>query len=302
MNVFITGGTGFVGKNLISMFVGNDFHVTSVSSSPIRDIQHDAKITYISADTTKGGDWQAEVQKADIIVNLAGRSIFHYWNKAYKQKIYDSRILTTQNIVNALPDKKNALFINASAAGFYGDRGDTVLTESSSPGTDFLAKVCQDWEKEAFRAEEKGARVVITRFGVVLGGNGGALGIMSLPYRFFVGGPIGTGKQWFPWIHVTDLVSAYQTLINDDSASGVYNLTAPQPVQNREMAKIMGKIMRRPSFLTLPKFAIKLVMGEFGSLLLYSQRAVPEKLLKEDFQFIFPDIASALSEVLAKSP
>jgi uncharacterized protein len=301
MNVFITGGGGFVGGHLIPPMLERGWKVVTVGSSTRRPTALDERVTYLTADTTRDGDWQASVAQAEVVINLAGRSIFHWWSNAYKRQIYDSRILTTRNLVKALSSDRSATLINASAVGFYGDRADEILTEEQEPGKDFLATVCQDWESEAQKAVGKGTRVVVTRFGVVLGGNGGAIGMMALPYRFMVGGPLGSGRQWFPWVHITDLVSGILVLIERSSSNGVYNLTSPHPVQNRALAKTIGRVLRRPSLFRVPAWVLNLTLREFGSLLLYSQRAIPERLMADGFEFRYPDFEPALRQVLGAS-
>jgi uncharacterized protein (TIGR01777 family) len=274
-------------------------HVVSISRSKnIEGVSHE-NFRYLSADTTLPGDWQEELQDADVVINLAGVNIFNYWTKKYKQAIYDSRIRTTRNLVNALPEGNNITFISASALGFYGDRGDDILNEKEPAGTDFLAKVCEDWENEAFQAETKGSRVLIARFGVVADKSGGAMKMMLPPFRFFVGGPLGKGTQFFPWIHLTDLVYATWHLVEHRELKGIFNFCAPMPIRNRDMSKTIGKLLHRPSFLAVPKFAIRLLIGELGSMVLFSQRGNPENLLESGFKFKFPDFGEALQEIIS---
>ncbi|MFO7666311.1 MAG: NAD-dependent epimerase/dehydratase family protein [Desulfobacterales bacterium] len=191
MKIFITGGTGFIGSHLSASLLKKGHFVFAVGGREAGKTSSNPNFKYISADTTKKGPWQDELKDIDAVINLAGRSIFNRWNEKYKKSIYESRILTTRNLVEALPSGKNITLCSTSAAGYYGDRGEDILTESEPSGTDFLAKVCRDWEEEAFKAKDKGVRVVAMRFGVVLGRDGGALEKMILPIRFFVGGPIG---------------------------------------------------------------------------------------------------------------
>ena len=206
MNILITGGLGFIGRELTSGFLKDGHHVTVIALSPSQSVFTDERMRYISADTSVPGEWQSEVSRQDIIINLAGASIFQRWTPKRKKAIYDSRILTTRNIADAIPRSKRMLLISTSAVGYYGPRGDKILTEGDSPGNDFLAKVCLDWEKEALRAQRNGVRVVITRFGLVLGKTGGTLGVMLPLFRRFLGGRLGSGKQWFSWVHVRDVV------------------------------------------------------------------------------------------------
>ncbi|RPJ80814.1 MAG: TIGR01777 family protein, partial [Deltaproteobacteria bacterium] len=206
--IFITGGTGFVGVNLSRYLLNKNQQVIATGMSQGHPLAGQQNFQYVSADTSQKGKWQDQVQEADVIINLAGRNIFHFWTQAYKKQIYESRIHTTRNLVDSLPGQTDVLFFSASAAGYYGNQADQLLTEDREPGGDFLAKVCVDWEKEAFEAQQKGARVVTMRFGVVLGKDGGALKKMIPAYKLFVGGPLGNGRQWFPWIHIQDLMAA----------------------------------------------------------------------------------------------
>jgi uncharacterized protein (TIGR01777 family) len=187
---------------------------------------------------------------------------------------------------------------STSAVGYYGFQGDELLTEESPPGKDFLAQLAQDWEKEAFRAGGKGCRVVITRFGNVLGEKGGALSQMIPLFGKYLGGPIGSGNQWFSWIQIEDLTRAFLFLLDHPEISGPVNLTSPNPVRNRILAKALGRAMCRPSFLPAPGFMLKLILGEFGSVLLEGQRVIPQKLIKSGFQFRYPEIDQALRRAL----
>jgi len=232
------------------------------------------------------------------VINLAGTSIFTRWSKKTKQLIRDSRILTTRNVVEAIPAGKETLLCSTSAIGYYGFRHDEELTEADSPGSDFLARVCIDWEEEAGKAADKGARVVITRFGIVLGKTGGALGQMVPLFKMFVGGPQGSGRQWFSWIHMEDLLNAFAFVLDNTTIRGPVNFCAPNPVRNRDLAKALGQVMSRPSFLKTPSFMLRLVLGEFGSMILKGQRVIPARLLEHGFTFRYPEIAGALAEVL----
>lgn len=298
MKIFITGGSGFIGTRLSSYFLTNGHTVIAIGGRVAGKTLSHPNFKYISADTTKKGLWQDELKDIDAVINLAGRSIFNRWDEKYKKSIYESRILTTRNLVEALSAGKNITLCSTSAAGYYGDRGEDILTESEPSGTDFLAKVCRDWEEEAFKAKDKSVRVAAMRFGVVLGRDGGALEKMMLPIRFFVGGPIGSGKQWFPWIHIEDLISAITFILENKAVNGLLNFTAPKPTRNIELVKTIAGILHRPAFMPAPSFMIRLILGEFGSSLLASQRAIPDKLLKYGFKFKYPDIRSAVSNII----
>ena len=298
MKIFITGGSGFVGTNLAGYLLGKGHSVIAVgTSSTHKVIQHD-RFHYISADTTINGDWQDEIESVDAVINLAGKNIFKRWTDSYKDEIYTSRVLTTRNLVQAIADRKDIIFCSTSAVGYYGDRADEVLKEDAPPGNDFTAKVCMDWEKEAFQAQAKGVRVAAMRFGVVLGKNGGALAKMIPAFKSFAGGPLGSGLQWFPWIHMDDLIAAIIFIFENPNLKGPVNFCSPNPVRNREFAGALGRALRKPSVLRTPAFMIRLIMGEMGKSLMSSQRAIPDKLLKQGFTFQYPDINQALSNLI----
>jgi uncharacterized protein (TIGR01777 family) len=212
--------------------------------------------------------------------------------------IYDSRILTTRNIAAAMGEGKDAVLCSTSAVGYYGFHGDEELSENDGPGDDFLASVCVDWEKEAQKAAEKGVRVVLTRFGIVLGKTGGALGQMIPAFNKFVGGPLGSGKQWFSWVHMEDLLQAFVFVLDHETVQGPVNFCAPNPVRNKTLAKALGKVLSRPSFIKTPALTLRLALGEFGSVLLKGQRVLPTSLLEQGFQFQYPEIEGALQALL----
>jgi len=301
MNILLTGGTGFVGQALTASLLKNGHDIAAIGQSRSHLFILKENFRYISADTTKEGPWQEEANTADIIINLTGTNIFRYWTPGNKKKIYDSRVLTTRHLVNAISKEKNVTLINASAAGYYGDRKDDAITEEETPGNDFLAQVCVDWEKEAFRAEEKNARVVTMRFGVVLGKNGGALSKMVIPYHLYLGGPLGKGIQWFPWIHMDDLVRAVILVMDDQMAKGPVNFVSPSPVRQKDFAKALGKVLNKPALMPAPAPIIRMVMGELGKAFLSSQRVLPEKLSDYHFEFKFPELSSALEDCLLMS-
>ena len=298
MKVLITGGLGFVGTQLSIRLLERGYQVTVVDRSPEPHAFTPREVNYIAGDSTLKGAWQEEVAHQDGVINLAGFSIFGRWNDKTKKLIYDSRILTTRNVVEAMPPKKGSVLCSTSAVGYYGFRNDEEITEEGSPGDDFLARVCVDWENEANNAADKGVRVAITRFGIVLGKTGGALGQMIPAFKKFVGGPLGSGNQWFSWIHMEDLLNAFIFVFENQEIRGPVNFCSPYPVRNRDLAKALGKILSRPSFLTTPGFMLRLVLGEFGSVLLEGQRVVPAKLLKNGFSFSYPDITGALKDVV----
>lgn len=298
MNILITGGTGFVGSAVSQRLLDMGHTVTVIGSSSRCRLAPHPHLTYISADTTRPGDWQRQVPEQDALINLTGRSVFNLWTERYKQAIYDSRILTTRNLVAALPATTEAVLLSTSAAGFYGDGGENEKTETNAPGTDFLARVCQDWEAEAAKASEKGARVALMRFGVVLGKGGGAMATMKTPFQLGLGGPIGSGRQWFPWIHLDDLVGALLFLLTAEECRGPFNFTAPEPVRQKEFARQLGAAFHRPACLPTPAFVMKLVLGEFGRSLLQGQKAIPRALTENGYVFAYPELRAALREIV----
>lgn len=298
MKVFITGGSGFVGTHLTDFLLQKGHRVIALGTSQAGGDFKDSNYHYISADAARPGNWQKAIEGIDAVVNLAGKSIFSRWTETYKKNIYDSRILTTRNIVDVLPEDKPIVLCSTSAVGYYGNRDNEVLNENSAPGEGFLAKVGRDWEKEALRAKDKSHRVVIMRFGIVLGKKGGAMAKMIPAFKMFAGGPLGNGRQWFPWIHLEDLIRAIEFTLEHSDISGAVNFTAPEPVQNAELARTLGRVMRRPAILPAPAFMIRLAMGELGATLLDSQRAVPEKLLKHGYEFHFPELEPAIRQIV----
>jgi len=298
MDILITGVTGLVGRYLAGHLLAAGHRIIGIGSRQTPPALDDANFTYIAADTTRQGDWQESLNQVDAVVNLAGRTIFRRWTRRYKQSIRDSRLLTTANLVAALPRERQVTMVSTSAVGYYGSRGDDLLTENATPGDDFLAQLAQDWEAEALDAQHLGHRVVIARFGVVLGRGGGALGQMVPAFRSFLGGPLGSGAQWFPWIHIQDLAAAVEFVLSHQQMAGPFNFCAPQPIQNRDLARSLGRVLNRPAVLPAPALMVRLALGEFGGVLLASQRAVPEQLLQQGFRFEFPEIEGALRQLL----
>ncbi|MGD9081650.1 MAG: TIGR01777 family oxidoreductase [Desulfobacterales bacterium] len=300
MKIVITGGLGFVGSNLSDYLLDKGHAVIAMGRAATQNRITADRYQYISADTTRPGDWQKALGDVDAVVNLVGKSIFKRWSKSYKEQIYDSRILTTRNVVDALPANQSVVLCNASGAGYYGNRGDDLLKEDEKSGNDFLATVSVDWEAEALKGTVKGIRVALMRFGVILGKGGGALAKMIPAFKSFVGGPIGSGDQWFPWMHLTDLMAAILFVCEHPQLEGPLNFCAPNPVTNRELAKTLGQVLGRPAIMPAPAFMVRTVLGEFGNVLLDSQRTIPAKLLSHGFEFQYPDIKSAIEEVVAE--
>ncbi len=300
MNILITGASGFVGTHLSAHFLEKGHTVTGLGRSRSHRFESNDRFSWISADTSRQGKWQQAVSNKDVIINLAGRTIFNFWTEKYKQTLYDSRILTTRHLVDAMEEGQKAVLLSASAIGYYGSRGDQNLTEADNQGDDFLSGVCVEWEGAATKASAlKGARVALMRFGVILGKNGGALEKMVPAFNFFVGGPLGSGSQWFPWMHIKDLMAGVDFLIKDPEASGPFNFCAPGAIRQKTFAKALGKALGRPAFMPAPAFAVRTFMGEMGGALLGSQRAVPGKLVSGGFAFQFPDIDGALSDLVS---
>ena len=252
-------------------------------------------ISMISIDEAK--DWEG----LDAVVHLAGEPINGRWSRSKKQRILTSREELTLKVAKRLAGLKQPpkVFISASAVGFYGERGDELLAEESAPGDDFLSEVCQRWEKSIVPAQEAGIRCVVVRLGVVISPKGGALQKMLLPFSLGLGGPVGAGKQWMSWISLDDLIYMLYFLLQTPSASGVFNATAPNPIQNREFGKELGRVLKRPAFIPLPAFIVRLLLGEMGdSLLLTSTRALPQKASSLGFCFSHPTLADCFSDLL----
>ena len=300
MKIVITGGSGFVGTHLADYLLRAGHRVIALGRSTGQHRIHHQGYNYVAADTTRPGDWQNEFEDADAIVNLAGTTIFKRWTADYKKQIYESRILTTRNVVGCLPRGKNIILCSASGAGYYGSRGDDLLPEDQKAGDDFLAGLSVDWEKEALQATDEHLRVVVMRFGVILGKDGGALAKMIPAFKFFAGGSMGSGEQWFPWMHLTDLMAAVQFILENDQVNGPVNFCAPNQIQYRDLAKTLAAALKRPAVMPAPAFLIRLLMGEVGDVFLASQRTVPQKLLSHGFSFQYPHINDAIRAVVGE--
>jgi len=303
LKVLITGGTGLVGVPLSKALASQGHEVTVLTRSGSPRSEGMPGISFVSGDPTRPGHWQKSAAEHDAVINLAGQSIFGRWSDDAKRRIWDSRILTTRSVAEALRQKRDkaAILLSASGVGYYGPRGDEEVDEGGSPGRDFLALLSREWETEAKQAQEAGTRVVLCRFGVVLAASGGALNQMLPAFKVGLGSPLGSGQQWFPWIHVQDLVSALLFLLNKQDLEGPVNLVAPQPVRNRDFTRALAKALRRPHVLpSVPGFMLKLAMGEFSTVLLTGQRAVPKKLLEAGYRFLHPTIEEALHNLLGK--
>lgn len=285
MRIAISGANGFIGTRLSGSFPGEDVEVVPLKHTYFRDVSDDRLLDAL--------------QGVDVIINLAGVSINRRWDSAAKREILDSRILTTRRLVsliNAMP-RKPSLFISASAVGIYPATG--IYSENSaSEGTGFLSEVCRRWEEEAQKVSTD-VRLAITRFGVVLDKSDGALPKMLLPFRFFVGGKIGSGEQGFSWIHIEDLARAMWFVITHEELSGIINFVAPQPIINRVFTRTVSEVMHRPAWFTVPDFVFHLLYGEGAVLVTEGQQVYPARLISAGYVFRYPDIRIALRNILA---
>lgn len=305
MKVAIAGATGFVGSRLVERLHQEGTRVLVLT----RNTTYAQKVfpptafpnvEILAYTPTASGGWQSAISGCDGVVNLAGESIAEgRWTPERKQEILNSRKLATQNIVDAIAnaDPKPSVLVNASAIGYYGTSETATFDETSSPGHDFLAQVCQAWEAEATKVTEAGVRLVIVRLGIVLG-NGGALGKMITPFKLFAGGPLGSGQQWFSWIDLDDVVNLIFLALMKPEMQGVYNATAPHPVRMAQLTQTMGKVMHRPSWLPVPAFALEALLGDGAIVVLEGQQVVPKRTLESGFQYKYPNLESALVKIL----
>ena len=300
MRACITGGTGFVGTALSRFLAGKGYEVVVFTRNPEgkSDEHHPEKISFSSYEAL-----DAVIESSGVVINLAGENLFDKrWTPEVKSRILKSRVKTTRDVVNAIvAAKKNpGILISASAVGFYGSRGDEFLNEDAGAGADFLAKVCLQWEEEAEEVRKTGVRLAIPRIGIVLEKYGGALEKMITPFSMFVGGPLGNGKQFFPWIHMDDVCNAFWFAITEEKLEGPFNLTAPNPVTMKQFAAELGKVMGRPSVFPVPEFALNMLVGEAAAALTASQRAVPEKLKALGYTFSYSEPGEALKDIMSK--
>lgn len=303
MKIAVTGGTGFIGSRLVERLQAEGHQVLLL----VRNVQSAQKqfptAEVVAYQPKASGNWQQLIAGCDGVVNLAGEPIANRWTENSKAEILDSRAVGTAKIVEAIAqaNPKPSVLVNASAVGYYGTSQTATFVESSDPGTDFLAKVCQAWEAEAEKVKVSGTRLVIVRTGIVLGPGGGVLARMMFPFQLFAGGPLGDGKQWVSWIHREDLVSLILKALTDSSVSGVLNGTAPNPVSMGELCQELGNIIQRPSWLPVPGFALELLLGEAAKLVLEGQNVKPQKTEAIGFQFQYPTVKAALSQILKSS-
>lgn len=294
--VVVTGGTGFLGRALVAALGAKGRDAVVVTRDPAR------AALPAGARAVSWSDLPAAVDGADAVVNLAGETIAQRWTDAAKARIAASRAVAAGNVGAALraAKRKPAVLVNASAVGFYGNRGDEELDEASPAGTGFLAETCLAWEEAARRAAPEGVRLVLPRIGIVLGEEGGALAKMLLPFRLGLGGPLGSGRQWMPWIHRDDLVSLLLAALDDPRYEGPVVAAAPNPVTMKEFAATLGRVLHRPALAPAPAFAIRAAMGEMASLVLDGQKARPARALGLGFRFRFERLEPALADLLAR--
>jgi uncharacterized protein (TIGR01777 family) len=301
MRIIITGGTGLIGRPLSAALLNEGHEVIILSRNPANRQGIPAGVRLERWDGQTAAGWGALADGAGAIINLAGESIADgRWSEERKQRILQSRLNAGKAVMQAIEQAqtKPGVLLQASAVGYYGPRGDEIITEESNPGDDFLAHVCAAWEASTAAAVDHGVRRPVLRTGIVLSNEGGAFPKLLLPFRFFAGGPVGSGKQWYPWIHIDDEIAAMRFLLNHPSATGPFNLAAPEPMTNKALATTIGKVMGRPALFPAPSFAIKLAFGEMATVVLDGQRAIPKRLQELGFQFTYPAAEAALRALL----
>jgi len=293
--VVVAGGTGLLGTALVAALRASGHRVAVLTRRPTQQ----GDVLWSPGSSDRG--WTSAIDQAEAVINLAGTSIAGgRWTKARKAAIRESRVQATRALVQAIAaaSQPPSVFISSSAVGVYGTRDDESITEATVPGSDFLASVCCDWETAALEATAT-SRVVLLRTGIVLSREGGALAQLALPFRFFAGGPLGSGRQYMSWIHVDDWVAMVQWALATASVSGALNVTAPAPVTNAEFARTLGDVLGRPAFVKTPAFALRLMLGEMAdALVLGGQRVLPDAALKQGFVFQYPTLERALKQIL----
>ncbi|MBD1218540.1 MAG: TIGR01777 family protein [Aphanizomenon flos-aquae Clear-A1] len=306
MKIAISGATGFVGSRLVAKLHAEGHRILVLTrnttfAQKVFPPQAFPNLEIIAYTPIVSGAWQDTIAGCDGVVNLAGEPIAEgRWTPERKQEILNTRKLGTQKIVEAIAKSQPqpSVLINTSAIGYYGTSETASFDEDSANGKDFLAQVCQEWEAEARKVKDTNVRLVILRFGIILG-NGGALGKMITPFKLFAGGPIGTGQQWFSWIHLDDIVSLIIQALTKSTMEGVYNGTAPQPVSMNDLSTTMGKVMNRPSWLPVPGFAIEAILGDGAKVVLEGQQVLPKRTLESGFEYQYPNLQSALTQILS---
>ncbi len=297
MHVFMTGATGLIGRAVCKALLGRGHSVTALSRSPDARSRLPAGARIVTGDPASPGPWQDELARCDACVNLAGEPVAERWTAERKRRIRESRVGSARRVAEVVRERGPAVLVSGSAVGFYGSRGDEVLDETSAAGEGFLAEVCREWEAAAEEAASR-ARVVLLRTGIVLSPHGGAFPRLLRPFKLFAGGPLGDGAFFQPWIHLADEVGLVLFALEDERVRGPLNACAPEPVRNRDLARAIGKVLRRPSALRAPALAIRLALGELADSVLSSQRAVPAKALALGYRFRFPELETALRDLL----
>jgi len=302
--IIVTGATGLIGRKLCSQLLeqGNEITIFTRDPEAAKKTIKGAK-QYVKWNYNNPEEWKNYLNETDSIVHLAGTNLgAKRWNYEFKKELFNSRIESTRQLVNTMKNCKDKpkSFITASAVGYYGDRGDEVLIEKSITGKDFLSNLCSAWEKEAEKIEDQNVRRVSLRIGLTLSNEGGVLKKFLPPFKIFLGGPLGNGKQWFPWIHIEDLINIFIHTINTESLQGPVNIASPGIVRMNDFATSLGKILRRPSLIPVPKFAIRIAAGELGKYAVMSQRVSVEKILNAGYKFKFEKLEDALRDLLKK--
>ena len=301
MRVIITGGSGLIGRALARDLGEAGHDIVVLTRDPDRAGRLPPGVRAAKWDGKTAQGWSALLDADTAIVHLAGESIAEgRWTAEKKRRIRDSRVVSGQAVMDAIREAqaRPRVLIQSSAVGYYGPHGDEVISEEAPPGRDFLAGICKEWEASTVEAEELGVRRALARTGIVLARGGGALPVMSLPFKMMIGGPIGDGRQWVPWIHLEDEVGALRFLLEREDAHGPFNLTAPHPVTNRELTRALARTLGRPGFLPAPGFALRIALGEMAGMVLQGQRAVPSRLREMGFTFRWPELEPALRNLL----
>ncbi len=303
MRVVVTGATGFVGQQVVQALLERGDQVTALVRHPQKvpqALQETAQMTLVPYTPKEAGDWYQALNGANAVIHLAGEPLANgRWTAARKQEIYDSRVTGTQQLVAAIASvqERPQVLVSTSAIGYYGTSDTETFLETNAGGSDFLARVCQDWEAAAQDVTALGVRLVILRFGIVLGRQG-ALAKLLPPFSLYLGGPLGSGQQWFSWIHQQDLVRLILTAVDEPTMQGVYNATAPEPLRMAEFCQVLGEVMQRPSWLPVPAAVLQLLLGEAADVVLKGQRVLPERTLASGFEFQFPNARAALKDLL----
>ena len=299
--IIITGATGLIGKNISSELIkrGEEVIVFTRNTEDAKTKVPDASL-YVKWDYNKTEEWKEYINNSNAVIHLAGANLFNRrWSKKYKKIITESRIKSTQNLVKAISEVENKpeVFICSSAVGFYGNSGDKILTEDLTNGNDFLADLCYQWEKAAEEVESLNVRRVSIRSGIALSKEEGILKKLLLPFKFYAGSTIGNGNQWFPWIHINDLVNVYLFSLYN-KVEGAVNAVSPNPVRMKEFTDELGKALNRPAFFKVPEFLLRIVLGEAAEAVLSSLRVIPQKLNNQNFKFEFENLSSCLKDLL----